>query len=123
MQRGKRVRRQQVVNCRTARFFRGEARQCDRIRRAPGFAEVAAFLRQRLEAEVRNQLLGSEHPILLQNARCVSTPPSTTRFAPVIQRAASEARKTQASATSSAWPSLPSGAAVLYAATPCGHAS
>ena len=54
---------------------------------------------------------------------CASTPPSTTRFAPVIQRAAGEARKRTASATSAGVPSRSSGAAACQRATPSGHAS
>ena len=54
---------------------------------------------------------------------CASTPPSTTRLAPVIQRAAGEARKSTASATSLGWPSRSSGAAACQRATPSGHDS
>ena len=49
------------------------------------------------------------------------TPPSTTRLAPVIQRAPSEARKSTASATSSGWPRRCSGAAACQRATPSGQ--
>ena len=62
------------------------------------------------------------HPLAHQVGRA-STPPSTTSTAPVIQRAAGEARNRQASPTSSGWPSRPSGHAASQRATPSGHAS
>src|SRR5690606_6057364 len=51
----------------------------------------------------------------------LETPPSTTRSMPVIQRARSDARKTQASPTSLGVPRRPSGAAAFQRSTPSGH--
>src|SRR5262249_59070959 len=56
---------------------------------------------------------GGQAPLPGQKAGPAVTPPSTTRLAPVIQRAAGEARKRTASATSSSVPIRPSGTASI----------
>ena len=57
-----------------------------------------------------------------QYGRAASTPPSTTRFWPVIQRAAGDARNRHASAMSSGSPRRPSGTRDSQRSTPSGQA-